>query len=508
MLTLCKDFQSNLIKAVSAPLPMTVTDTHLTALSPCAPRAFVDAFEQFPEPVILTDLARRVIWCNAHFENLLGHELTAVQGTSTRSLYANMHDFDHIGGKRAIPKRDLDRRCYTAEYRHKDGAKIFAETTSWPVKDAEGQLIGFAAILRDKTATYRVNEALSDLYRISSSQSLTGSEKIDAILALGRRFFGLPIALVSLIRDDKFTVLFSNCAHADIPPTTQFCLDETFCHQTLETGAPHAVHQIDENSDAQTRAVGDKTGLQAYIGLPLTVDGERFGTLGFSGPAARPAFGKADFDVLKLCGAWIAQELSLEMSYQALTREAQQDWLTGAGTNRAFRKTLNMAFAKTRLSPSSAQLILFDIDHFKSINDRFGHDRGDVVLRSIAQAVQEKLGRDLKLYRIGGEEFAVILEQCDTQFAVELAESLREAIASLALGFDTSASFGVSPAAKGFKTENDWLKCADLALYAAKHNGRNQVVTNNGVPSLRVSGKCPMTSCPESEECNAQRSSA
>ncbi len=237
----------------------------------------------------------------------------------------------------------------------------------------------------------------------------------------------------------------------------------------------------------------------------MIVDGERIGTLGFSSPMRRKPFSPAECDVIKLCGAWIAQELSLEMSYQALARAASQDWLTGAATNREFRTKLNAVFVDCKRLRQDAQLILFDIGHFKSVNDRFGHDRGDMVLRRLSETVQQVLGPDVQLYRIGGEEFAVILRNSEFAPAMDVAEQIRQAVESIDFAleddFKVTASLGVSVFNADFETEADWLKCADVALYASKHNGRNRISANNRSASMQLNGDCIVETCPGRENC-------
>ncbi|WP_299920978.1 diguanylate cyclase [uncultured Pelagimonas sp.] len=487
---------------------MNIAHANITEEGNEALSAIIAVFQTFQDPLVFADADRRILWCNRGLEILLGYTLAELQGRSTRLLYAENDDFTQTGKVRFNNAGDPSRQTYAMSYRHKDGSIIRSESTGWRVPHGDGSVAGYAAIIRDVTEVTKVEDALNKLYAISSTQKLSGPEKIDAILALGCSFFKLPVALVSMIRGETYTVLFSNSALMDIPPGTQFQLGTTFCKDTINSNEPLAVHAADLAEGSCGHPAYEEFGLRAYIGIPLIVDGERIGTLGFSSPMRRKPFSTSEFDIMKLCGAWIAQELSLEMSYQALSRAASQDWLTGAATNREFRSELNAVFSDCKRQSQDAQLILFDIDHFKLVNDQFGHDRGDTVLRMLAETVQHLLGPNTPLYRIGGEEFAIVLRKGSNDAAIDLAEQIRHAIEQIDFGFEQgfqiTTSLGIAAFNGEFETESNWVKCADMALYSAKNSGRNRVASNNQAPSLRIHGSCPVESCPGHEKCGGQ----
>ncbi len=122
---------------------------------------------------------------------------------------------------------------------------------------------------------------------------------------------------------------------------------------------------------------------------------------------------------------------------------------------------------------------MFDIDHFKRINDTYGHDAGDRVLKSLAQEVRTAL-RSIDIFaRLGGEEFAVILPETLLVPALSVAERIREEIEEMAITYDKitlkiTISLGVTQQEEG-ETVEDLLKRSDEALYEAKRNGRNRV---------------------------------
>lgn len=169
---------------------------------------------------------------------------------------------------------------------------------------------------------------------------------------------------------------------------------------------------------------------------------------------------------------------------QELEQQAATDPLTGIANRRAFLQRLGTDRQQARPAASPLSLILFDLDNFKQVNDRFGHQAGDQILRVVVSLVREHLREDSDLFaRIGGEEFAILVPSGRSQ-ALEIAERLRRAVdrapaLSLEAGFKVTASFGVAdldPAKPGQAAAAEALDRADAALYRAKDLGRNRVV--------------------------------
>lgn len=141
------------------------------------------------------------------------------------------------------------------------------------------------------------------------------------------------------------------------------------------------------------------------------------------------------------------------------------------------RRTFNEAIAALDLSATRCTFLLIDLDHFKQINDERGHLVGDRVITAVADRLREALAADDRLYRYGGEEFALMLAGQDELRGVALAERLRQAVAAAEVsGVRLTVSVGVAcwTARAGNVTEA--IRDADRALYAAKHAGRNRVV--------------------------------
>jgi diguanylate cyclase (GGDEF)-like protein len=165
-------------------------------------------------------------------------------------------------------------------------------------------------------------------------------------------------------------------------------------------------------------------------------------------------------------------------------KHAQQDFLTGLDNRRFTFVKGNRIITEANKLQQPVSLIIFDIDNFKSINDKYGHDAGDKVLQQIATISKNQILKDEILGRIGGEEFLIVLPDMKLHQALEKAEQLREEIESADITINShhltvTISLGVS-SNHGFKSHLDLIvKEADLALYKAKQNGRNQVQVYN-----------------------------
>jgi len=188
---------------------------------------------------------------------------------------------------------------------------------------------------------------------------------------------------------------------------------------------------------------------------------------------------------LVFCVAWVGLVLVidsvelikvLEGKNAELRALATTDTLTGVGNRQALDVRAAAEVERARRYSHPLALILFDLDHFKAVNDAWGHETGDQVLRTAARTVVAGVRDADGVYRWGGEEFIVLVPHTDLRGAEALAESLRQALAGLThpRAGRVTASFGVS-AWQGDLTWQTWFQRADQALYAAKRKGRNRV---------------------------------
>ncbi len=189
---------------------------------------------------------------------------------------------------------------------------------------------------------------------------------------------------------------------------------------------------------------------------------------------------------------------TLEEKLSRLKRQAFSDMLTGLGNRRWLAEVVGSEIARSRREQKPLSVIVLDIDHFKSINDAFGHDAGDEVLVAIAETAKRVLRPYDLVARLGGEEFCAFLPGTNLKEAVQVAERLRSAIAELRVetlrGRRITASFGVHEANIVREQFKDMLRIADEYLYQAKGDGRNRVQTIEVRPA--VIQTVPVTASP------------
>jgi len=169
------------------------------------------------------------------------------------------------------------------------------------------------------------------------------------------------------------------------------------------------------------------------------------------------------------------------MYHEEIYRMTIVDGLTQVHNKRFLLEALEKEIARARRYDRPLALLMFDIDHFKNINDGFGHLAGDQVLKDLAQVVVGRIRREEIVGRYGGEEFMIILPETDGKGASELAEQVRKRVEQSEFVFDkekipVTISVGVGALSRGNIDVSGFIKIADENLYRAKNEGRNRVV--------------------------------
>ncbi|MES1204933.1 MAG: GGDEF domain-containing protein [Pseudomonadota bacterium] len=190
-----------------------------------------------------------------------------------------------------------------------------------------------------------------------------------------------------------------------------------------------------------------------------------------------------DGDLIKI-GRTIFKFLTggnIEHAYhEEIYRLTTVDGLTQISNKRFFMENLDREVARAHRYQRALSLAMFDLDHFKNINDTYGHLAGDYVLKQLASAVKLKIRREDLFARYGGEEFAIILPEIPLATALIFAEKIRQLVEEQEFRFentpiDVTISMGVAAAGEGVRESDALIKLADENLYAAKAAGRNRV---------------------------------
>ncbi|NWD65956.1 diguanylate cyclase [Pseudomonas sp. IPO3774] len=183
---------------------------------------------------------------------------------------------------------------------------------------------------------------------------------------------------------------------------------------------------------------------------------------------------------------WICyrQAITLARHKRELLALSRTDSLSGLLNHGAWKDHLEIEFQRCRRDQQGAAIALIDIDHFKTINDTYGHVTGDIVLRQLSKVLRQNLRATDLAGRYGGDEFCVILPDMPLNRATEVMDALRDRFNSLAYAQDptlrASLSIGLAPYRPAHADATSWLSDADQALYEAKSSGRNRVSSVQG----------------------------
>jgi diguanylate cyclase (GGDEF)-like protein len=192
------------------------------------------------------------------------------------------------------------------------------------------------------------------------------------------------------------------------------------------------------------------------------------------------------FSVTLLAGVTAIASALMEGELENRDR-AVLDPLTGLLNRSSLDTRVAEIEQQARLTGGAVSVIVVDLDSFKNVNDQYGHDRGDAVLRDAAYEMRKSLRSFELVYRIGGEEFLVMLPGVELQGATDIAERLRRAVAAARPGdLELTLSAGVASAAGAEVAYDDLFRAADCALYEAKRAGRNRVVAAGNLPLVNV----------------------
>jgi diguanylate cyclase (GGDEF)-like protein len=178
----------------------------------------------------------------------------------------------------------------------------------------------------------------------------------------------------------------------------------------------------------------------------------------------------------------VAISLQNALMYKKMETMATTDGLTGLTNHRTFQERFGDLLERSERHGHRAAVLLCDVDHFKGVNDTYGHPVGDEVLRQVARVLKANCRKIDIPARYGGEEFAVVLEATEEAGAIQLANRIREDVAALVIDsdkgkFQVTMSIGVATFPADARDRAALIERADLALYHAKESGRNRVVS-------------------------------
>jgi len=235
--------------------------------------------------------------------------------------------------------------------------------------------------------------------------------------------------------------------------------------------------------------------------VPLVaISGEVLGLISLDEPNNGLVPDRAHVQALEFFAEQCSTAVQHAREFEVVRAEAQTDALTGLANRRALEGAIRRAMDRFRDRGEPATVLFIDIDHFKPVNDTYGHAQGDVLLQWIGGVLSDRLRKNDLLARYGGEEFVALLGDTDVEEGRVLAESLRERIAALdsakfSGNLPVRISIGVAGLPRGLLSPDEVLAAADAAMYEAKRRGRNRVCVADeahppavGVPPIPLTG--------------------
>ena len=221
-----------------------------------------------------------------------------------------------------------------------------------------------------------------------------------------------------------------------------------------------------------------------FVSIPLMIEKEIVGLLNIN-DVGQDSFDVGDLDFILNLSEFIAMSISNAVLYEQANKLAVTDGLTGISNRQSVEKSLQIEFERSKRYNSPLSLILLDVDHFKDVNDTYGHQKGDEILIAFASLLKKACRANDIAARYGGEEFVMVLPQSNAQGAFKIAERVREEMMKISFtgnesNFAVTVSCGVAEFNKDYESINKLIAAADQALYKAKNGGRNKTILGKG----------------------------
>ncbi len=327
----------------------------------------------------------------------------------------------------------------------------------------------------------QAQQQLGALHQIALSLSTTldGNRLMEIILEQLGKLWGYDYGAILLVDEESGDLVLAAAHGYEAHVGMHMKPDEGICGAVLKSGMPVCVGDI----EADGRYVYGVPGAKSELAVPLTWEGKTLGVLNVEAKM-HDAFGATDVALLTTVAEQAASYLANARLHHHTRQLAITDPHTGLFNYRHYMDQVSSMVNQAQLTGSHFSLLMLDLDHFKRVNDTYGHPTGDVVLEQAAKLLRLSCRGMDQVYRYGGEEFAVILPDADKAVAALVADRIRERIASHTfisrqgrpLDFRMTISIGVGAYPQDGVTQVDLILAADRALYAAKRTGRNKVV--------------------------------
>ncbi|MGK7294193.1 MAG: diguanylate cyclase [Candidatus Wenzhouxiangella sp. M2_3B_020] len=448
--------------------------------------AILKMTDTLPTLIAYVDPELRYRFVNAAYERLAGMPRMALFGKAVADIVGE----DAMDRLEPRMRRALngERVRFEQTVRLRAGHEFRARTEYIPDEGHGGEILGFYAVIEDVSDYAEVIEMMRRVHETVHRAGLDHESTINELLNYGRDYLEVETGIVSDTRDGRYTVRHVVPADAGVSPGDVFPIGDTYCDIALRAGQLVATERAGRDPQIHGHPCYERFGLETYIGVPLLDRGKVVGTLNFSSAEPRDGpFSDLEMELVRLMGGAIERlliqdrfEKGLFRSRLDMEKRAKTDSLTGAPNRAAIFSEFENLLDYRSAEGGRVSIALMDVDHFKRINDRYGHQVGDKVLVELSETLKEAIRQGDAIGRVGGEEFLLLLPDAGLDEARGILERIRQRVESMSIrsenGEAVSVTISVGVAEAGGDDDVDRVYSrADKALYRAKEAGRNRI---------------------------------
>jgi diguanylate cyclase (GGDEF)-like protein/PAS domain S-box-containing protein len=456
-------------------------------------RKLSQAVEQSANAVVITDTEGRIEYANPKFVEVSGYPLSEVMGKKLRILKSGTHTTEFYQNLWQTIKGG---NVWRGEIRNrrKDGTLYWEDCTITPVFDLSHKLVNFIAVKEDITVRKTLEEAERDQRHLAealrdTSTALNGTlkleEVLDRILDNVGKLMTFDMAMVLLVEghfvrkirhrgwDPQEAIGEITMGH-----TQANLINISILQEMRETRRPCLI--TDTEIDPRWRAIPGMGWVRSFLSAPIIIRGYLAGVINVL--SATPGFfTSALSDRLMVFSGQAAVAIENAQLFEQAYYLSVTDPLTELINRRHFFDVARLEFERAHRYNRTLSVMMVDVDHFKKINDSFGHAVGDLTLREIAARIMRVVRTNDIVARFGGEEFVVLMPETNLAEALHVAERVRHGVSDIPIEKETGTvlttlSIGVAELDQESRDMDHLIKCADQALYEAKASGRNRVV--------------------------------
>jgi diguanylate cyclase (GGDEF)-like protein/PAS domain S-box-containing protein len=454
-------------------------------------RKLSHAVEQSANVIIITDIEGNIEYANPKFVEVSGYSLSEVLGKTPRILNSGRHGVDIYQNLWQTIKAG---RVWKGEIqnRRKDGTLYWEDSTITPVFDSEHKLVNFIAIKEDVTTRKELEEAERDQRKLAealhdTSTALNSTLNLDELLSRViqniEKVTPFDAAMVLMVEGHavrkirQYNKLEQTPNQGATGNTQANLINVPILQEMRETRQPCLIP--DTQGDPRWRAIPGMGWIRSFISAPILIRGQVAGILNVL--SATPAFfTQVHAERVSVFAAQVAIAMENAQLFEQAHYLSVTDSLTELMNRRHFFEAAKIELERTRRYHRALSVMMIDIDHFKTINDAYGHAAGDLALREVAARIKRSVRTADIVARYGGEEFIVLMPETTLQEACQVAERVRKSVSDDPIDDNSvevwaTLSIGVAEMDGQNSDIDRIIKYADQALYAAKAAGRNRV---------------------------------